>query len=99
MFNLDYFEILLNYGRLTLPGMCDKHTLLDIPAIMQFNSVLVPAVPNTDDMPSIMVLWILGWDRTNANVQNATLKRKTCVKKHNLLWRWTKEYTVLATNS
>ena len=60
MFNLDYFEILLNYGHLTLPRICDKHTLLDVTAIMQFNSVLVPAVPNIDDMPSIMVLWILG---------------------------------------
>lgn len=99
MFNLDYFEILLNYGHLTLPRICDKHTLLDVTAIMQFNSVLVPAVPNTDDMPSIMVLWILGWERTNANVQNATLKRKTRVKKYNLLWMWTKEYIGLATNS
>ena len=99
MFNLDYFEILLNYGHLTLPRICDKHTLLDVTAIMQFNSVLVPAVPNIDDMPSIMVLWILGWERTNANVQNATLKRKTRVKKDNLLWMWTKEYIGLATNS
>lgn len=99
MFNLDYFEILLNYGHLTLPRIYDKHTLLDVTAIMQFNSVLVPAVPNTDDMPSIIVLWILGWERTNANVQNATLKRKTRVKKYNLLWMWTKEYIGLATNS
>lgn len=54
---MDYFEILLNYGHLALPRICDKHTLLDVTAIMQFNSVLVPAVPNTDDMPSIMVLY------------------------------------------
>lgn len=80
MFNLDYFEILQNYEHLTLPIICDKNTLLDVSSIMQFNSVLVPVVPNTDDMPSKMVLWILGWERINASVQNVTLKRKAHVK-------------------